>query len=216
MINNGEIVTRNAALVRDVINNTNVMDNTAADFLPQQYILPQHRHDRPAPDKQVQQSQSQAVDVQRNSIQNLLRTPTLPLQNLHNHVDPKINFRAQNSQDNEFPQRSDYNLFTQADFPPLPSRFQPVTQQNVEINNLPFKLDSFSGNPDQDAEVFLNNFKLAAGVLDWNFDKQPGIFHMCLQGTAKIWFQQLDIPTSTNIEKIFSAFLFKFKPLGPD
>ena len=39
---------------------------------------------------------------------------------------------------------------------------------------------------------------------------------MCLQGTAKIWFQQLDIPTSTNIEKIFSAFLFKFKPLGPD
>ena len=82
-----------------------------------------------------------------------------PTQNLHNHVDPKINFRAQNSQDNEFPQRSDYNLFTQADFPPLPSRFQPVTQQNFEINNLPFKLDSFSGNPDQDAEEFLNNFK---------------------------------------------------------
>ena len=216
IINSGEIVTRNAALARDVINNSNVMDNTAADFLPQQYIPPQHWHDRPAPDRRVQQSQSQAVDVQRNSIQNPLRTPTLPLQNLHNHVDPKINFRAQNSQDNEFPQRSDYNLFTQADFPPLPSRFQPVTQQNVEINNLPFKLHSFSGNPEQDAEVFLNNFKLVAGVLDWNFDKQPGIFHMCLQGTAKIWFQQLDIPTSTNIEKIFSAFLFKFKPLGPD
>ena len=60
------------------------------------------------------------------------------------------------------------------------------------------------------------NFKLAADVLVWNFDKQPGIFHMCLQGTAKIWFQQLDSPTSSNIEKIFSAFLFKFKPLGPD
>ena len=39
---------------------------------------------------------------------------------------------------------------------------------------------------------------------------------MCLQGTAKIWFQQLDSPTSSNIENIFSAFLFKFKPLGPD
>ena len=94
MINNGEIVTSTAALDSDVIHNSNVMDNTTADFLPQQYIPPQH-----------------------------------------NHVDPKINFRAQNSQDNEFPQRSDYNLFTQADFPPLPSRFQPVTQQTVEINS---------------------------------------------------------------------------------
>ena len=192
------------------------MDNTAADFLPQQYIPPQRRHDRPSPDRHVQQSESQVVDVQRNSIQNPLRTPTLPPKNLHNHVDPKINFRAQNTQDNEFPQRSDYNLFTQADFPPLPSKFQPVTQQNVEINNLPFKLDSFSGNPDQDAEEFLTNFKLTAAVLDWNFDKQPGIFHMCLQGTAKIWFQQLDTPTSTDIGKIYSAFLLKFKPLGPD
>ena len=71
---------------------------------------------------------------------------------------------------------------------------------------MPFKLDSFSGNPDQDAEEFLNNFKLTAAVLDWNFDKQPGIFHMCLQGTAKIWFQQLDTPTSTDIEKIFLLF----------
>ena len=138
-IHHGEIVTRNAALARDVINNTNVMDNTAADFLPQQYIPPQHRHDRPAPDRRVQQSQSQAVDVQRNSIQNPLRTPTLPLRNLHNHMDPKIKFRAQILQDNAFPQRSDYNLFNHADFPPLPSRFQSVTQQNVEINN--FSLD---------------------------------------------------------------------------
>ena len=182
----------------------------------QQYIPPQHRHNRPAPDRRVQQSQSQAVDVQRNSIQNPLRTPTLPPKNLHNHVDPKIKFRAPNSQDTTFSQTSDYNLFNQADFPPLPSRFQLVTQQNVEINNLPFKLDSFSGTPDQDAEEFLDNFKLAANVLGWNFDKQPGIFHMCLQGTAKIWFQQLDTPTSTNIEKIFSTFLLKFKPLGPD
>ena len=39
---------------------------------------------------------------------------------------------------------------------------------------------------------------------------------MCLQGTAKIWFQQLDSPTSSNIEKIFSAFLLKLKPLGLD
>ena len=39
---------------------------------------------------------------------------------------------------------------------------------------------------------------------------------MCLQGTANIWFQQLDSPTSSNIEKIFSAFLLKFKPLGSD
>ena len=216
IINNGEIVITIAALDRDVINNSNVMDNTAADFSSQLHIPPQHQHNRPAADRHVQQSQSQAVDVQRNSMQSPLRTPSLPPKNLHNHVDPKINFRAQNSQDNEFPQRSDYNLFTQADFPPLPSRFQPVTQQNVEIYNLPFKLDSFSGNPDQDAEEFLNNFKLTPAVLDWNFDKQPGIFHMCLQGTAKIWFQQLDIPTSTNIEKIFSTFLFKFKPLGPD
>ena len=39
---------------------------------------------------------------------------------------------------------------------------------------------------------------------------------MCLQGTAKIWFQQLDTPTSSNIEKIFSVFLLRFKHLGPD
>ena len=186
IINSGEIVTSTAALDSDVINSSNVMDNTAADFLPQQCIPSQHRPNRPAPDRGLQQSQSPVVDVQRNSIQHPQRTPTLPPKNLHNHVDPKINFRAQNSQDNEFPQRSDCNLFTQADFPPLPTRFQPVTQQNLELNNLPFKLDSFSGNPDQDAEEFLNNFKLTAAVLDWSFDKQPGIFHMCLQGTAKI------------------------------
>ena len=35
MINNGENVTSTAALDRDVINNSNGMDNTAADFLPQ-------------------------------------------------------------------------------------------------------------------------------------------------------------------------------------
>ena len=98
----------------------------------------------------------------------------------------------------------------------MPTRFPPVTQQNVKLDNLPFKLDSFSGNPNQDAEEFLNNFKLAADVLGWNFDKQPGIFYMCLQGTAKIWFQQLDSPTSSNIENIFSAFPLRFKPLGPD
>ena len=39
---------------------------------------------------------------------------------------------------------------------------------------------------------------------------------MCLQDTAKIWLHQLDSPTSSNIEKIFSAFLLKFKPLDPD
>ena len=195
IINSGDIVTSTAALDRDVINNSNVMDITAADFLPRQCRPLQQQHDASTPDRRVQQSQSQAVDVQRNRIQNPLRTPTLPPQNLHNHVDPKINFRAQTSQDNEFPQTSDNNLFTPADFPPLPYRFQPVTQQNLELNNLPFKLDSFSGNPDQDAEEFLNNFKLTAAVLDWNFDKQPGIFHMCLQGTAKIWFQQLDRAT---------------------
>ena len=63
VINNGEIVTSTAALDRDDINNSNAMDNTAADILPQQYIPPQHRHDRPAPDRHIQQSQSQAVDV---------------------------------------------------------------------------------------------------------------------------------------------------------
>ena len=40
MINNGEIVTSNAAFDSDVINNSNVMDNTAADFLHQQHIPP--------------------------------------------------------------------------------------------------------------------------------------------------------------------------------
>ena len=160
IINSGDIVTSTADLDRDVINNSNVMDITAANFLPRQCRPPQQQQDASTPDRRVQQSQSQAVDVQRNPIQNPLSTPTLPPKNLHNHVDPKINFRAQTSQDNEFPQTSDNNLFTPADFPPLPSRFQPITQQNVEINNLPFKLDSFSGNPDQDAEDFLNNFKL--------------------------------------------------------
>ena len=206
MINNGEIVTSTAALDSDVIDNSNVMDNTAADFQPQQYIPPQHRHNRPAPDRRVQQSQSQAVHVQRNSIQNPLRTPTLPPKNLHNHVDPKINFRAQNSQDNEFPQRSDYNLFTQADFQPLPSRFQPVTQQNVEINNLPFKLDSFSGNPDQDAEEFLNNFKLAADFLGWNFDKQPGIFTCVHKVQLRYGFNNLTLLPAQILKRYFLLF----------
>ena len=129
MINNGEIVTSTAAL-----DSSNAMGSTSADFLPQQHIPPQNFQHRPAPDRQVQQSQSPAVDVQCNSIQNPLRTHTLPPKNLHNHVNPKINFRAQNSQDNTFPQRSDYNLFNQTDFPPLPTKFAPATQQNVEIN----------------------------------------------------------------------------------
>ena len=42
------------------------------------------------------------------------------------------------------------------------------------------------------------------------------VFFTCLQGTAKKWFQQLDSHTSSNIEEIFSAFLLRFKPLGPD
>ena len=100
--NSGEIVTSTATLDSDVINNSNVMDNTAADFLPQQYIPTQHRHDRPVPDRGLQPSQPQVADVQRNPIHNPLRTPTLPPKNLHNHVDPKINFRAQTSQDKEF------------------------------------------------------------------------------------------------------------------
>ena len=41
--NSGEIVTSTATLDSDVINNSNVMDNTAADFLPQQYIPTRHR-----------------------------------------------------------------------------------------------------------------------------------------------------------------------------
>ena len=119
MINNGEIVTSTAVFDSDVINNSNAMNSIAADFLPQQYIPPQHRHDRLAPDRRVQQAQSPAVDVQCNPIHNPLRPTTLPPTNFHNHVDPKINFRAHNSQDNTFPQRSNYNLFNQTDFPPL-------------------------------------------------------------------------------------------------
>ena len=76
IINSGEIVTSTAALDRDVINNRNVVDNTAAEFLPRQCRPPQQQHDASTPDRRVQQSQSRAVDVQRNSIQNPLRTPT--------------------------------------------------------------------------------------------------------------------------------------------
>ena len=50
-MNNGENMSSNAALDSDVINNSNAMDNTAADFLPQQHIPPQHWQDRPAPDR---------------------------------------------------------------------------------------------------------------------------------------------------------------------
>ena len=135
MINNGEIVTSTAALASDVINNSNAMDSTAADFLPQQHIPPQHRHDRPAPDRRVQQSQSPVVDVQCNPIHNPLRPPTLLPTNLHNHVDPKVNFRAQNSQDHTFSQRPDYNLFNQTDFPPLPTRFPIFTFQGIAGNS---------------------------------------------------------------------------------
>ena len=53
-IHHGDIVTKNAALAGDVINNSNVMDNTAADFSSQLLIPPQHQHDRPAPDRHVQ------------------------------------------------------------------------------------------------------------------------------------------------------------------
>ena len=128
------------------------MDNTATDFLPQQHIPPQNRKHRPAPDRQVQQSQSPAADVQRNPIHNPLRTQTLPPQNPHSHVDPQITFITQNSQEKTLPQGTGYSLFNQADFPPLPTRFPSVKQENVQLNNLPFKLDSFSGNPNQDAE----------------------------------------------------------------
>ena len=180
------------------------MDNTAADFLPQQYIPPQPQHDRSAPDRRVKKAQSPVVDVQCNPIHNPLRPHTLPPTNLHNHVDPKINFRAQNSQDNTFLQTSGYNLFNQTDFPPLPYRFPPTTQQNVEINNLPFKLDSVATRIKMQRNLLtISNLQLMfwAGIV--------------LQGTAKIWFQQLDSPTSSNIEKTFSASLLKFKHLGP-
>ena len=89
----GDLGDNEAVLVnQDMINNSNVMDNTAAKFLPQQHIPPQNRQHRPAPDRQRQQSQSLAVDVQRNPIQNPLRTQTLPPKTQHCHVDPQTNF----------------------------------------------------------------------------------------------------------------------------
>ena len=165
MINNSKNVTHNAALDNDATNTNTAMADAATDLSPHQ-DLPQHKFN----------NHSYRRKMFSATIQNPLRTTTLPPKNLHNHVDPKINFRAPNSQDNTFPQRTDYNLFNQTDFPPLPFRFPLATQQHVEIDNLTFKLHSFSGNPDQDAEEFLNNFKLAANVLSWTFDKQPGIF----------------------------------------
>ena len=64
--------------------------------------------------------------------------------------------------------------------------------------------------------IKINNFKLSAEVLGWLYYKQPGIFHMCLQGAAKIWLQNLEHHIRTNIDKIFCAFLLRFKPLGLD
>ena len=39
---------------------------------------------------------------------------------------------------------------------------------------------------------------------------------MCLHGAAKVWFQNLEHHTRTNINKIFCAFLLRFKSLGLD
>ena len=142
MINNGETVTNNAVLDNDVINTNNAMDNAATNFSPHQDLPPRNRQHRPAPDRQVQQSQSLAVVVQRNPIQNPQRTQNPQTNSPHCQVDPPIIDSTQNSQEKALPQRSGYNSLNRADFPPLPTRFSPVTQQNVKIEYLPFKLDS--------------------------------------------------------------------------
>ena len=97
MINNGENVTNNAARDNDVVNNSNDMDNATAVFPPLQNLPPRNREHRP--NRQVQQSQSPAVVVQHNSIQNPQRTQTLPTYNPHCQVDPQITFRKQNLQE---------------------------------------------------------------------------------------------------------------------
>ena len=188
------------------IDNNFVMDNLAVH-------APHDQLDNPTPERQTQYRQSPEVIVQRNPIQHLHRTHPFPQDSPHLQVDPEISFRMPPLPQAERPGYQPYNT---TDFPPLPTRFPPITHASVKMDNLPFKLQSFSGNPDQDPEEFINNFKLSAEVLGWLYDKQPGIFHMCLQGAAKVWFQNLEHHTRTNIDKIFCAFLLRFKPLGLD
>ena len=75
MINNGENMTNNAALDNDAINTNNAMDNAATNVSPHQDLPLRNRQHIPAPDRQVQQSQSTAAVVQRNPIQNPQEPP---------------------------------------------------------------------------------------------------------------------------------------------
>ena len=133
-------------------------------------------------------------------------------------VDSDIAFKLNPTEaQTQQPQRLGYQpQGYQHNFPPLPQRFPTQDLTPIKIDSLPVKLASYSGNPSEDADNFISNFKLSAEVLGWAERKQPAIFHMCLKGTAKIWFQQLDYLTSTSIEQIIVAFLTIFKPLGLD
>ena len=101
-------------------------------------------------------------------------------------------------------------------FSPFPTRFPANDNSPIKIDSLPFKLTPFSGNPQDNPEDFINSFKLSAEVLGWAKHKQTAIFQMCLKNAPRMWFQQLDYITCTDIDKLMVAFMIRFKPLGLD
>ena len=143
----------NAEILADINNDNQAIDNHFVMDNPAAYAQHDQQY-QPTPERQVQHRQSQEVIVQRNPIQNLHRAHLFPQDSPHLQVDPDIAFRMSPLQQAQRPGDQPYNT---ADFPPLPIRFSPTTHTSVKMDNLPFKLQSFSGNPDQDLEESINN-----------------------------------------------------------
>ena len=70
--------------------------------------------------------------------------------------------------------------------------------------------DKFDGNPIADASSWLDNFQRIAKVNKWTPDVQLNAFPLYLQGIAHAWFLALPAPVSSDLTKLFDAFIERF------
>ena len=90
----------------------------------------------------------------------------------------------------------------------------PDKTPRVNVESLPFKLKSFSGKVSEDAEKFLKDFKLFANINQWQPSQTVTCFKLSLDGTARIWMDQLPAEVLSDPMVLFQQFKQKFCPKG--
>ena len=70
--------------------------------------------------------------------------------------------------------------------------------------------EKFDGNPIDDASSWLENFQRIAKINKWTPEVQLNAFPLYLHGIAHAWFLALPAPVSSDLKKLFDAFIERF------